>query len=322
MGKRFKQFGLEARCEMARRREAGESLRQIAAALDCSASSVSRELRRNASRQKGYQPVYADEQASARRWHGSRLLRDADLQADVLAGLKQGWSPEQVSARLERQISYESIYRFIEAQIARTKDYTWRHYLPRGKSQRGWRGRRGGSPVDHIQQRLSIEKRPAQAAARQQPGHWEADLMLFSRYGQARADVARAHDASDRRGGPRQQSRSTRGRNHAIAAGTAAACTATHAHLRQRHRVCPAPHSASAARYPNFFLRSALTLAERGYRKCQWPLATIPAAQNRLEHTHTTAHPPSCPSLQSHPSKMPRLQNTSRSLRQCVAFQL
>jgi IS30 family transposase len=194
MGKYFKQFDLEARCEMARRRQAGESLRQIGAALDCSASSVSRELKRNAS--KGcYKPVYADERAGARRWHGSRLLRDADLQADVLSGLKQGWSPEQVSARLAGRISYESIYRFIAAQIARTQDYAWRHYLPRAKSQRGWRGRRGGSPVDRIRDRVPIQKRPACAATRQQPGHWEADLMLFSRYGQA---ILTLHERSTR----------------------------------------------------------------------------------------------------------------------------
>uniref|UniRef100_UPI0025CF759C IS30 family transposase n=1 Tax=uncultured Nevskia sp. TaxID=228950 RepID=UPI0025CF759C len=73
----------------------------------------------------------------------------------------------------------------IAAQIARTKDYARRHYLPRGKSQRGRRGKQGGSSVHHIQHRVSIEKRPAKAETRQQPGHWEADLMLFSRYGQA-----------------------------------------------------------------------------------------------------------------------------------------
>ena len=194
MGKQFKQFGLEARCEIARRRHAGESLRQIGAALDCSASSVSRELKRNGAK-GGYKPVYAAEQAQARRWHGSRLTRDVQLQALVLQGLRRGWSPEQVAARLDGRISYESIYRFIAAQIARTNDFAWRHYLPRGKSQRGWRGRKGGSPVDHIRERVSIEKRPAQAATRRQPGHWEADLMLFSRYGQA---VLTLHERSTR----------------------------------------------------------------------------------------------------------------------------
>src|ERR1051326_1124959 len=65
------------------------------------------------------------------------------------------------------------------------KIYSWRHYLPRGKSQRGWRGQRGGSPVDHIENRVSIERRPAYIQKRRQPDHWEADLMLFAKYGQA-----------------------------------------------------------------------------------------------------------------------------------------
>lgn len=186
MGRRFRQFSLEDRCEIARRCQAGESFRQIAAALDCAPSSVSREVKRNAAASQ-YQPVYAGEQAFARRWRGSKLLRDADLQATVLDRLARGWSPEQVSGRLAASglcISDESIYRFIAAQIARTKDYAWRLYLPRGKSKRGRRGRKGGSSVDSIRDRVSVSERPGDAADRQRPGHWEADLMLFARYGQ------------------------------------------------------------------------------------------------------------------------------------------
>lgn len=185
--KSFEQFGIEERCEIARRRQAGESIRQIAAALDRAPSSISRELKRNTGA-TGYQSVYAGEQARARRWQGSRLLRCAELQEQVLEGLRRGWSPEQVSRRLAQQglqISYESIYRFIAAQIARTNDFSWRLYLPRAKSKRGFRGRKGGSPAEHIQRRVSIEKRPKAAADRRQAGHWEADLMLFARYGQA-----------------------------------------------------------------------------------------------------------------------------------------
>src|SRR5262249_39181213 len=116
--------------------------------------------------------------------------RKPDLQETVLKGLAQGWSPAQVAGRLKKEnrrtvFSYESIYRFIDSQIRRTKDYSWRHYLPRGKSKRGWGGHKGGSPVDHIQDRVSIDERPAYIHKRRQPGHWEADLMLFAKYGQA-----------------------------------------------------------------------------------------------------------------------------------------
>ena len=200
MGQSYQHFGLEDRCEIAQRRSAGQSIRQIAAALDRAPSSVSRELKRNRGGKLGYKPTYAGEQAKARRWRGSKLLRNPDLQALVLDRLERGWSPEQVAGRLTRDqgrvvVSYETIYRFIAAQIARTKDYTWRLYLPRAKSKRGFRGRRGGSSAQHIKDRTPIALRPAQAADRANPGHWEADLMLFRTYGQA---VLALHERSSR----------------------------------------------------------------------------------------------------------------------------
>jgi len=81
--------------------------------------------------------------------------------------------------------SYETIYRFIYAQIARTKNYSWRFYLPRKKSKRGWRGRRGGGSDTFIAHRRPLCERPQEVEKRLTVGHWEADLMLFSKYGQA-----------------------------------------------------------------------------------------------------------------------------------------
>ena len=155
MGKSYGHVTIEERCEIARLQASGYSIRQIAASLDRSASTVARELKRNGSRTLGYQARYADQQAHARRWQGSRLERDRGLREQVLCRLKQGWSPEQVAGRLamesgKRVISHESIYRFIYAQMARKKDYGWRHYLPRAKSKRGWRGRKGGSPASFM----------------------------------------------------------------------------------------------------------------------------------------------------------------------------
>jgi transposase, IS30 family len=200
MGRQYQQLSLEDRCEIARLQAEGRSIRQMAAALDRPPSTIARELKRNGSRSVGYKPSYAQQQAKARRWVGSRLDRDPALRRAVLERLDRGWSPEQVSGRLRREqgrtvISYESIYRFIDAQITRTKDYRWRHYLPRGKSKRGFRGRRGGSSASFIEGRVSVAKRPKSAASRSTPGHWEADLMLFARYGQA---VLTAHERRSR----------------------------------------------------------------------------------------------------------------------------
>jgi IS30 family transposase len=190
MGRCYKQLSLEDRCEIARLQTDGHSVRQIAAALDRSASTISRELRRNRGREVGYKPSYAHEQTRARRWTGSLLERNPAVRRAVLKRLARGWSPEQVAGRLARDlghpvISYESIYRFIYAQIARTKDYRWRRYLPRGKSKRGLRGHKGGSSAIFIKGRIPIAKRPLAAAGRKRSGDWEADLMMFSKYGQA-----------------------------------------------------------------------------------------------------------------------------------------
>jgi len=190
MGESYVQITIEERCEIARLRAAGHSIRQVAAALDRAPSTIARELKRNSSSKSGYRAKYADEQGRARRWSGSKLDRDSNLRELVLSRLKHGWSPEQVAGRLRREagrcvISHETIYRFIYAQMARKKDYSWRHYLPQAKSKRGWRGRRGGSPASFIALRRPLSERPASADDRLVPGHWEADLMLFRIYGQA-----------------------------------------------------------------------------------------------------------------------------------------
>lgn len=189
MGRNYEQLSLEERCQIARLQAEGRSIKKIAANLDRSPSTIAREIKRNRAAQS-YKPAFAQEQAQARRWTGSRLDREPGLRRAVLERLAAGWSPEQVAGRLAREhgrkvISYESIYRFIYAQIARTKDYRWRRYLPHAKSKRGFRGRRGGSAATFIEGRISVAERPPAAADRKTSGHWEADLMLFSRYGQA-----------------------------------------------------------------------------------------------------------------------------------------
>jgi IS30 family transposase len=200
MGRRYRQLSLDDRCEIARLSADGRSIRQIASALDRAPSSIAREIKRNRSRQAGYKPNFAQQQTRARRWTGSRLERETGLRQTVLDRLAQGWSPEQIAGRLAREngrkiISYETIYRFIYAQIARHKDYRWRHYLPRAKSKRGCRGRKGGGSVSFIEGRIPLSERPPDAADRQSPGHWEADLMLFAKYGQA---VLTVHERQSR----------------------------------------------------------------------------------------------------------------------------
>lgn len=179
-------------------------MNSIGANLGRPAATISRELRRNSQDTKvwkgGYAPLRAQGLAERRRQRGRphKLTSSPELRATVREGLLQGWSPEQIAGRLCRTqgqpvISHESIYRFIYHRSAQ-KDY-WHRLLPRRKSRRGKFGQRGGSPLRYLQQRVPIHQRPAPAQDRSIPGHWEADLRLFRKYGQA---VLVVHERSSR----------------------------------------------------------------------------------------------------------------------------
>jgi IS30 family transposase len=162
--------------------------------LGRSAGTISRELRRNSGPTRQWRGGYDGERAHGlaqrrRRWDARfKLARQPELNQLVRDGLAMGRSPEQIAGRLAHEhgrtlISHESIYRFIYYRSA-LKDY-WHRLLPRAKSRRGRLGRRGGSAAQRLKQRVPVHLRPEEAADRQTPGHWEADLMLFRTYGQA-----------------------------------------------------------------------------------------------------------------------------------------
>ena len=124
MGKHYGQIGIRERCEISRLQAEGYSIRQIAAALDRSPSSISREVRRNATRTKGYDPEEAQARARARMWSGSRLDRDDDLRESVLALLMRSRSPEQVSGHLRQEADLMLFRRHSQAVLALHERHT------------------------------------------------------------------------------------------------------------------------------------------------------------------------------------------------------
>lgn len=194
MGHCYEQLNESERKVIERLHAAARSLREIARTLDRAPSTISREIRRNSRVRRswpgGYDAGRAHMLCLRRRDRGRqhKLARQPHLRDMVGEYLAMGWSPGQIAGRLALEhghtvISHESIYRFIYFRRAQ-KDY-WHRLLPRAKHRRGRYGTRGGSPVDHIRNRVPIDRRPPKANDRSQPGHWEADLMLFRRYGQA-----------------------------------------------------------------------------------------------------------------------------------------
>jgi len=194
MGTRYEQLTLAERIELYRLYKQGEPMRAIAKALGRSVSTVSREFARNSRPTKawpgGYEPARANDLAQRRRRWDNRfkLTKKPQLQTHVREQLLRGWSPEEISGRLALEhgrciVSHESIYRFLYHRSAQ-KDY-WHRLLPRHKSRRGRLGQRGGSSILRIKHRVPIAERRPEISTRLDPGHWEADLMLFARYGQA-----------------------------------------------------------------------------------------------------------------------------------------
>jgi transposase, IS30 family len=113
----------EERIEVADLRHAGLSIRHIAARLGRAPSTISCELRRNASSRGGYRPFEAHRQATERRGrdHKRRLDTSHELRELVAELLTQRWSPQQISRHLKRRFSdrpsmwlcHESIYQAV-----------------------------------------------------------------------------------------------------------------------------------------------------------------------------------------------------------------
>jgi IS30 family transposase len=173
--------------EISRGMAAAESLRAIARRLGRAPSTISREIRRH-----GGRPQYRAAAADARAWQRAarpkrcRLATQPRLRALVAAKLRADWSPQQIAAWLmttypddpTRHVSHETIYRtlYVQARGALKQELT--AHLRR---RRRMRHRRRVTPRGHgpgqIPDTISISERPASAADRAVPGHWEGDLL-------------------------------------------------------------------------------------------------------------------------------------------------
>ena len=162
----------------------GLSLRAIARALGRAASTISRELRRNALDSGAYRPHVADGAYMLRRQRAAALETDAKLAAYVTDRLSEGWTPEQIAGRLRlgietslRAVCAETIYGWIYRAGQKT-ERLWR-LLTRSHARR--RKRAGRASKDKIAEKTHISQRSDAADTRAAAGHWEADLVICKR---------------------------------------------------------------------------------------------------------------------------------------------
>ena len=178
---------VEEREEISRGVAAGDSARRIAVRLGRSPSTITRELDRHGGRRR-YRAAEADQRAwdRARRPQRCKLAQHPVLAGLVAAKLRQDWSPQQISGWLKLEfpddetmrVSHETIYMtlFVQARGALKRELV--AHLRRARSIRrprtASRTNRGqGQIIDAV----SIRERPAEAADRAIPGHWEGDLL-------------------------------------------------------------------------------------------------------------------------------------------------
>lgn len=200
MGKIYKQLSIEDRTMIQTQLQLGIKPAAIALVLNRSASTISRELKRNSwVRPKvrlgpgrpllagGYRSETAHKRAYACtvKPRIERRLRPATvLWEHVMGYLKAGYSPEQISGTLSLvhpdspmlQVSHETIYTAIYAMPRgelRKDVISWLRF---GHTKRRPRAR-GEDRRGRIPDMVSIHARPPEVDERLVPGHWEGDLI-------------------------------------------------------------------------------------------------------------------------------------------------
>jgi transposase, IS30 family len=159
---------------------AGITVCGIAVELGRAPSTISREIARNSDSDGRYRPHHAEHAARLRaaRLRTRRIAGDGVLAETVQGLLAKRWSPEQVAHELRvlfegqplRWLCKESIYQAIyDATVAITRPARRRRRRRRLQELQ----RRGRLTAMRM-----IDERPAVAADRVQPAHWEGDLIM------------------------------------------------------------------------------------------------------------------------------------------------
>jgi transposase, IS30 family len=186
-GKRHKKLSLQERQHIYLYRGRGMGVRAIARLLGRAPSTISRELKRNKppgrlygldswSRAKQANDLALERRRKARL--GRVRLKSLVIQGMVYQGIKDGLTPEFISARLLMEhgisLSHEAIYCWIY-EVERALIV----FLPRkGKAYRRGGKRRSRTLPQPVAPKLSIEQRLVAANERREFGHWEVDCIV------------------------------------------------------------------------------------------------------------------------------------------------
>lgn len=176
------------RCRVEELLENGYSVARVAELMQRHRDTIDREIARGQTA-SGYRARVGQDGADARRKRPRqrKLDRNPALLGEVLQGLQQRRSPEQIAGRLrldfpddaEMWVSHETIYQafYVQARGELAKDL--KSALRTGRIKRKPRGRNEIAERRRFKEgMIGIAERPAEADDRAVPGHWEGDLIM------------------------------------------------------------------------------------------------------------------------------------------------
>ncbi len=166
----------------------GLSIRKVAALLERSPATISREIRRNGSSDGWYSAPHAQQRRHDRRGvcrPRRKLLPGSPRFALIQHMLRRRLSPEQISGKLKhmnipdlrdayvcRETIYSAIYALPVGELRKEMIHCLRQGKTTRKPRRGQVDRR-----NQIPDMVSIHLRPPEVEKREFPGHWEGDLI-------------------------------------------------------------------------------------------------------------------------------------------------
>jgi transposase, IS30 family len=182
-----RRLSFEERVAIMRGRDAGLSGAQIAERIGRDRSVIWRELARNSLPSGDYHALMANAFATqkARRPKAFKL-GNHPLCRSIEDWMDDGWSPKLIASVLARdhpddklmQVSHETIYQALYVQTRGNLRADLHKCLSTKRSARKPRGHPGRTGVYTPGEIFTISDRPAEAADRAVPGHWEGDLIL------------------------------------------------------------------------------------------------------------------------------------------------
>ena len=173
------------RIEIMRGRDGGHTAAEIARRIGRHRATVCREIARNQNRDGDYHALMAHARAAENACRPKKFkLDDQRLCRAIETWMDDGWSPRLIAEVLARdhpddklaRVSHETIYQCLYVQGRGHLRADLNKCLSTKRSAR--RPREQGERRGKFSDVFTISERPAEAADRAVPGHWEGDLIL------------------------------------------------------------------------------------------------------------------------------------------------